>query len=196
MKVYFYSKEKVIETERKKIQQTVVDDFYKNGVLVLSNFMAPTTDSQLSFVNMDGLVIEGADVVSEVGYLIAKALSQKKPILYLLPKGTVLPDQLRDLTNDNNLKKFFILKFYNLKNINNLLLEFIDIIETGELRKEVPTIKFTLRFTPRAERYLRWKTHNTKVSKADFLRNLIDASINSDENYQKNLRSQRKTDNK
>jgi len=196
MKVYFYSKEKVIETERKKIQQTVVDDFYKNGVLVLSNFMAPTTDSQLSFVNMDGLVIEGADVVSEVGYLIAKALSRKKPILYLLPKGTVLPDQLRDLTNDNNLKKFFILKFYNLKNINNLLLEFIDIIETGELRKEVPTIKFTLRFTPRAERYLRWKTHNTKVSKADFLRNLIDASINSDENYQKNLRSQRKTDNK
>ena len=76
------------------------------------------------------------------------------------------------------------------------MLEFIDIIETGELRKEVPTIKFTLRFTPRAERYLRWKTHNTKVSKADFLRNLIDASINSDENYQKNLRSQRKTDNK
>ena len=191
MKVYFYSKEKVSDLERKQIQEKIVESLYKNGVLALSNFLPPTTDSQLSFSNMDGLIIEGDDVVSDVGYLIAKALSQKKPILYLLPKGTALPDQIRDLINDENLKKNFILKFYNLKTINSLLLEFIDIIETGELRKEVSTIKFTLRFTPRAERYLRWRTHNTKVSKADLLRGLIDETIKNDEKYQKNLRSQR-----
>ena len=57
-------------------------------------------------------------------------------------------------------------------------------MEKGE-GKETPTIKFTLRITPRIERFLHWKTHNTKVSKADFLRELIERLIDQDEDYQR-----------
>jgi len=193
MKIYFYTKKDLAKPERQNAQQRIMDYFYKNGVMVLSNLSGRAVeDSQLNFNNMDGLAVEGPEVVTEVGYLIATALAQKKPILYLLPKGTPLPDQLRNLLNDKNLKKLFILKFYSEKSLDNLLLDFIDIIETGELRREVPTIKFTLRFTPRVERYLRWKSIKSKLSKADILRKLVDEAIKNDETYQSHLRRQRK----
>lgn len=197
MKVYFYTKILDEKPERNKAHEQIIDYFYKNGVMVLSNISERKYETaQLGFENMDGLVIEGPEVVSEVGYLIALALAQQKLILYLLPKGTPLPDQIRDLINDKNLKKLFLLKFYSDKILDSLLLDFIDIIETGELRREVPTIKFTLRFTPRVERYLRWKSMKTKLSKADFLRKLVDESIKNDETYQSHLRRQRKDEEK
>ncbi len=193
MKIYLYSKKDAETPEREKIQERLMDYFHNNGVMVISNLSGRTyEDSQLSFANMDGLVIEGGDVAAEVGYLIALALAQRKPILYLLNKGKAIPDQIRSLKDDKNLKKLFIIKFYSERSLDNDLLDFIDIIETGELRREVPTIKFTLRFTPRVERYLRWKSMKTKISKANILRELVDGAIKGDETYQSHLRRQRK----
>jgi len=193
MKIYFYSQKDGVEPIRKNFHDKLMEYFHINGVLVISNILGKNyDDSQLSFANMDGLVIEGSDVASEVGYLIAMALAQKKPILYLLPKGKAIPDQVRVLKDDKNLKKLFLLNFYFEKNFESLLLDFIDIIETGELRREVPTIKFTLRFTPRVERFLRWKSQRTKLSKADFLRKLVDDAIQKDETYQSFLRKGKK----
>jgi len=191
MKVYFYSQKDNVEPVRKKFHDRLMEYFHNNGVLVISNLLGKNyEDSQLSFANMDGLVIEGSDIASEVGYLIAMALVQKKPILFLLPKGKAMPDQIRGLKDDKNLKKLFLLNFYSDKNFEDLLLDFIDIIETGELRREVPTIKFTLRFTPRVERFLRWKSNKVKLSKADLLRKLVDEAIKNDETYQTHLRKQ------
>ena len=191
MKVYFYSQKDNVEPVRKKFHDRLMEYFHNNGVLVISNLLGKNyEDSQLSFANMDGLVIEGSDIASEVGYLIAMALAQKKPILFLLPKGKAMPDQIRGLKDDKNLKKLFLLNFYSDKNFEDLLLDFIDIIETGELRREVPTIKFTLRFTPRVERFLRWKSNKVKLSKADLLRKLVDEAIKNDETYQTHLRKQ------
>src|SRR3989339_41930 len=194
MKIYFYSTKEQVEPARKKFHDRLMEYFHNNGVLVISNLLGKNDDdSQLSFANMDGLVIEGSDVASDVGYLIALALAQKKPILFLLPKGKAIPDQIRGLKDDKNLKKLFLLNFYSDKNFEDLLLDFIDIIETGELRREVPTIKFTLRFTPRVERFLRWKSNKVKLSKADLLRKLVDEAIKADETYQSHLRKQSKT---
>jgi predicted HicB family RNase H-like nuclease len=52
----------------------------------------------------------------------------------------------------------------------------------------VPTIKFTLRFTPRASRYINWKSKQKKISKADYLRKTLDEQILADEEYQGFLR--------
>lgn len=67
-------------------------------------------------------------------------------------------------------------------------------IETGELRREVPTIKFTLRFTPRSSRYIAWKAKQKKYSKADYLRRIIDDQIQKDDEYQNFLRRPRDDD--
>jgi len=189
MKVYFYSQKEKNNEEQPEAHEQIFKFFKDNGVMILSNLLiAKPEQANLSFDKMDGLVIEGQESVKEAGYLIAQALAQGKPILYFLPKGSRLPEQLKSLQENTKLKKVFLLRHYSLKTLPNFLIDFIDIIETGELRREVPTVKFTLRFTPRSDRYLSWKSKKKKISKADYLRKLIDEQILSDQEYQTHLR--------
>jgi len=192
MKVYFFTKRESKNDGLNEIAARVLKFFKDNGVLILSNLVERKGETaQLSFENMNGLIVEGSESVTEAGYLIALSLAQEKPILYLLPRGEVLPDQLRTLLENKKLKKFFNLQYYNQKNLENVLADFIEIIETGELRREAPTIKFTLRFTPRTDRYLNWQSKRTKLAKADYLRKMIDEKIISDQEYQGFLRRPR-----
>lgn len=192
MKVYFFTKRESKTEGLNEIAARVLKFFKDNGVLILSNLVERKHENeQLAFNNMDGLIVEGSESVAEAGYLIALSLAQEKPILYLLPRGEVLPDQLRTLLENKKLKKFFNLQYYNQRNLESVLADFIEIIETGELRREAPTIKFTLRFTPRTDRYLTWQSKKTKLAKADYLRKIIDEKIASDEEYQGFLRRPR-----
>jgi len=68
--------------------------------------------------------------------------------------------------------------------LESVIVDFLHTVEKGEGR-ELPTIKFTLRVTTRIERYLHWKTNNTKITKADFLRELIENLIDKDQDYQR-----------
>ncbi len=188
MKIYFFSKQENSPSQA-QTHRAMLKFFKDNGLTVLSNLLDLSQDhAHLSFENMQGLVIEGGSSVSESGYLIALALTQQKPILYLLPKGVSLPDQLKSLQENGKLKKLLLLRYYSDRTLFNHLVDFIDLIETGELRREVPTVKFTLRFTPRADRYITWKSRQQKLAKADYLRKLIDREIQSDEGYQSQLR--------
>jgi len=191
MKVYFYSKPEPEKESQAENHLKIFEFFRENGVDVVSNLRKRPDDDELSFEKMEGLVIEGSKSAPEAGYLIATALSQEKPVLYLLPKGSIIPDQLRLLMNNKKFKKIFLLNFYGQKTLNNFLIDFIDIIETGELRRQVPTIKFTLRFTPRADRYMTWLSRKKNISKADLLRKMIDEDIKNDEEYQGHLRRPR-----
>lgn len=189
MKIYFFAKNEKNEEKLDVCHQRVIKFFINNGVTTLSNLTPRRADQlQMAFEDMNGLVVEGRGAVQEVGYLVALALAQKKPILYLLPKGADLPDQLRSLKDDKMVKRLFLLKYYTEKTLEGFLVDFLDLIETGELRREVPTIKFTLRFTPRASRYITWKSQQTKLPKADYLRKFIDEQILSDQEYQNTLR--------
>lgn len=51
--------------------------------------------------------------------------------------------------------------------------------------EEKADIKFTLRITPKIEKYLSWKTQNTDLTKADYLREMIDKDLTSDEDFKK-----------
>ncbi|MFA6215897.1 MAG: hypothetical protein WC768_05000, partial [Patescibacteria group bacterium] len=121
------------------------------------------------------------------GYLIAIALTHHKPILYLCEKGKLINKNLLQLQKDKNTAKFLCLQYYAEKKIEEVVLDFLHQVEKGEGR-QLPTIKFTLRITSRIERYLYWKTHNTKISKADFLRERIEDLIDQDDDYQKFVR--------
>ena len=133
---------------------------------------------------MDALIIEGTRPLSESGYLIAIALAHHKPILYLSEKGKLISKNLLHLQKDKETAKFLSLEYYTENNLEKIVLDFLQTVEKGEGR-EAPTIKFTLRLTSRIERYLYWKTHNTKISKADFLRELIEGLIDKDDEYQR-----------
>jgi len=195
MKIYFYSKKEEGGAEQQAAHEMIFKFLNDNGLIVFSNLLGKVgAEQQVSLENMNGLIIEGKGSAAEAGYLIALSLSQNRPLLYLLPKGRELPEQLRPLLNNDKLKKLFLFKYYSNRVLWNILVDYLDIIETGELRREAPTVKFTLRFTPRVDRYLNWKSKKIKISKADFLRKLVDDLIKSDEEYQNQLRKGKKVD--
>ena len=195
MKIYFYSKKEEGGAEQQAAHEMIFKFLNDNGLTVFSNLLDRAgLEPQISLENMNGLIIEGKGSAAEAGYLIALSLSQNRPLLYLLPKGRELPEQLRPLLNNDKLKKLFLFKYYSNRVLWNILVDYLDIIETGELRREAPIVKFTLRFTPRVDRYLNWKSKKIKISKADFLRKLVDDLIKSDEEYQSQLRKGKKVE--
>ena len=199
MKVYFTADNQAEQDLQERFSR-IVDIMNSVGVLVMSNLAQKNISGfssqdlekigqtgEMLLERMDALIIEGSRPIPESGYLIAIALAHKKPILYLLEEGKKANKNLLHLQNDKNTVKFLKLKNYTEESLEKVLIDFLRVAERGE-GKESPTIKFTLRVTPRIERYLRWKTSNSKLSKADYLREMIDDIIDSDDDYQKFIR--------
>jgi hypothetical protein len=160
------------------------------GVIVFTGNEKTNITNTLSFERLDGLVIGGGIKNKDAGYLIALSISQKKPILYLLAKGQPIPDELLFIKNNKAVAKFLIVKYYSSENIKSKVADFLDLIENGDARWDSPTVKFTLRITPRIERYLRWKTAISGKTKADWLRShIVKEIITSDTDYQNFLKS-------
>lgn len=198
MRVYFAADNQAEEKFQKRFSK-IIDILTNTGVLVMSNlidknitgFSSQDLDKMDAsgeglLEKMDALIIEGSRPLAESGYMIAIALAHKKPILYLSDKSKQINQNLMHLKKDRGTAKLLKLEYYTDVTLEKVILAFLQKAEKGESR-QAPNIKFTLRITPRIERYLHWKTHNTKISKADFLRELIDKLIDDDKNYLKHL---------
>lgn len=202
MRVYFTADNQAEEKLQRRFSQ-IIEVLSSAGVLVMSN-LADKNITGLSahdmeriqesgealLERMDALIIEGTKPLAESAYLIAVALAHKKPILYLSEKGKPINKNLLHLKKDKNTGQFLFLESYANDSVEKVLVEFLQSVEKGSGR-EAPNIKFTLRITPRIERYLHWKTHNTKISKADFLREMIERLIDEDEGYLKFIKKQK-----
>ncbi|MBN1779302.1 MAG: hypothetical protein JW816_03725 [Candidatus Buchananbacteria bacterium] len=196
MRLYFAAPTKAPTSLEKQFAR-IVDLFYSAGVTVLSNRqeknVSDLTNQDLEKMEstgenmieaIDGIVIEGTKFLPESGYLIAIGLAHKKPILFLTQSAKTIDKNLLEIKKEPTAAKLLNLKTYTQKNLDENLLEFLQQIEQGD-SGEKATIKFTLRMTKKIERYLQWKTHNTKLSKADYLREVIEKIINQDQDFQK-----------
>jgi len=131
---------------------------------------------------MDCIIIEASKPDQEIGYLLAYAISQKKPLLYIYQKGT--PEKVaRGYLTKKNTPYFIRMASYTAKDLEQIVLQFIDEVGMGKGIKEKPTIKFTLRITSQMERYLDWKSKRKKVTKADFLRKILEEMIDQDNDF-------------
>ena len=171
-----------------------VSIFKEAGVLVVTNIdevqAADFSEKELKRLKMtgenmldkmDAYVIEASYPDPQIGYLLAYAMFQKKPALYLVKKGTKVGPQLKRLPDN------IVIREYETENIKEELIGFIRNLEKG-FGESVANIKFTLRITPQIERYLTWKAKRKKLSKADFLRERISEDIiANDEEYKKYL---------
>lgn len=194
MRVYFTADESADEKLQKRFSE-LIGVLTNAGVLVMSNladkniagFSSTDLDKleqtgEAMLEKMDALIIEGTKPLAESGYLIALSLAHKKPILYLSDKTKPINKNLFHLKKDKNTGKLLNLEYYTEKTLEKVILDFLQGVAQGT-DKQVPNIKFTLRITPRIEKYLHWKTHNTKISKADFLREKIEKMIDDDQDY-------------
>ena len=196
MRVYFAADNSAEEKLQKRFAK-IIDLLTNAGILVMSNLVSSNVSGFSSqdlekmdqsgeglLEKMDALIIEGSKSFSESGYMIAIALAHKKPILYLSDKTKPISENLLQLKKSSATGKLLQLEYYTDATLEKAVQDFLQKAEKGDGIQN-PNIKFTLRITPRIERYLHWKTHNTKVSKADFLRELIEQLIADDKNYLK-----------
>lgn len=196
MKVYWYAPETESTAARERCA-LIAQILGRSGVEVISKDQRveeafPDTYRQVerrgeSFLDyVDACIIEGSEQDAEVGYLLAYAVAQKKPALLLVARGASARNPLA--TFGRQIPKNLRLVFYDARSAEKILLSFLGAL--GQLAyQEVPSIKFTLRITPKIEQYLHWKTHNTETTKADFLRKVIlDDIIAQDEAFQRFLK--------
>lgn len=148
-------------------------------VQVSAELMAESKEYDVPLLErMNAFIIEGTTSDPEVGFLLAHAIALKKPTLYVYRRGTV--PQIFSRLSQRELPSFVRVVAYDDEKLAGLVLSFLKSIE-GVAMREVPRIKFTLRVTNSIEEYLHFKTHNTKLSKADYLREQIEHQMEQDE---------------
>lgn len=184
MRAYFF--QPAISNNNLSDQYGRIAEVLRNaGVFVVSSSNENNTDfrkedleamqqsGEILLDKMDCFVIEASQPDQEIGYLLAYAISQKKPLLYLYHKNT--PDRVsHGYLTKKNTPEFVCMEEYSRESLEQVLMNFIDDVSSGKGLKQRPTIKFTLRITPRMERYLEQKAKRSKKTKADYLRDLID----------------------
>ncbi|MDZ7798229.1 MAG: hypothetical protein U5L76_01275 [Patescibacteria group bacterium] len=194
MKVYFFSP-KTSQNKLSKNQDIIIKTLRRAGVDLYTNLKERSLPSDLAAVQklggmvldeMQALIIGGSQKSPDIGYLLAMSISQKKPALYLYEKGSGSQDVLKYLSK-KNIPKTLQIKNYQKKNLEKIIVDFLNSLK-GKKVKEMPRIKFTLRITPSIEKYLHYKTHNTKKSKADFLREYVEKMMEIDDDFQDFLR--------
>lgn len=137
---------------------------------------------------MDAVVIEATESDSRVGYLLAYAVARQKPTLFLYHKRSGQPELLT-LLDKRAAPKTLVIKGFLSDNLDEVLQNFLRGFKELEVTEQ-PTVKFTLRLTKTMEKYLSYKTHNTETTKADWLRDEIDAKMKKDEAFWKWLKRQ------
>lgn len=137
---------------------------------------------------VDAIVLEGSTSDAQVGYLLAYAISTGKPCLYLYERrGTAQLFQHLKLTQ---IPRTVSAVRYTHANLASSIHRFLGTVSGVEIR-EAPRIKFTLRITKTIEQYLAFKTANTSLTKADWLRSEIERLMRDDPKFRDFLRSLR-----
>ena len=188
MRIYFFAS-KSKEQKFHKRYEKIYNSLRKSGCLVATNLQDNKNffdkkemteiekSGQMPLEKIDALIIEGSTPSSEIGYLVAFALTHKKAILYFLEEGMRIDQNLKQLEKDQNITKYLHINHYTDKTIYSQLYDFLNHVNKRGIIREYPSLKFTLRITPTLERYLDWKSKKLKITKADFLRNVIEKKV-------------------
>lgn len=122
----------------------------------------------------DALIIELTTPSTELGFIIADALTHRKPVLALISKAT---KNEVDSFFGNSSARFLLTKKYTDASLVSDIEEFLSFAGA-----KVDT-KFILIITPEIDSYLRWKAKEEGVRKAEVVRKAIDELISRDKNY-------------
>lgn len=172
-----------------KIYKQLKDILSQNGNVVdFSYFDTTTADdagnlegsykkNQRLIKNADVVVAETTDFSSGIGYLIAKALNDKKPVLALYNK--TLGDKPSNIIKASSVSKLLTFEEYNEEGLSQSVKKFLN-----KVRKLLDT-KFILIISPEIDRYLQWAADFKRMHKAQIVRNAVEEMIGKDTEYKK-----------
>lgn len=135
---------------------------------------------------VDAIVLEGSTSDAQVGYLLAYAITTGKPCLYLYERRGQA--QLFRHLKPAQIPRTVTATRYTRADLAGTIHRFLATVSGVEIR-ESPRIKFTLRITKTIEQYLAFKTANTNLTKADWLRGEIERLMREDPKFREFLKS-------
>lgn len=194
MRIYYFVSE---GTSQQGAKQQIYQSLAKRKVEVFSNAESFNTGKishqekrrleetgEFLIGKMQAVIIEASEFSSEVGYVLALAMSRRVRVLYLHEKGSKTNPALAAILDASQAKKLVTVMPYDAGALPELVEGFVRKFDTAA-RREKPTLKFTLRITPRLARYLDWKSQKEGKSKADYLReDILEEIMDSDDSYQ------------
>lgn len=195
MKVYFnaslagkknnLSEYKKIITILKKLGHEAIADHVMNRDSERVNQQTKENHSQdfqqarTNIQQSDVMIVEGSYPSIGVGLLLGIALDMYKPVLILYlstPHGLLLGDPNRLLTIMQYSKKEEKVLISKIKSFMN------------RSKNKILKLRFNLMISYNQNHYLEWITVKNRISKAEFIRNLIDGKTTTDLEYQKSAR--------
>jgi hypothetical protein len=138
---------------------------------------------QFFLQEVDLLIIETTQPTQEMQFIIAQALLTQKPTLCLYAKNyppRELLNFIKQQPQPRSIKTFSYVSQSLPAAVRRFLRMHSD--NTND-RDDFATIKYTLRLTPRVDRYLQWRADATHESKADVIRSLLLDLAQSDTTY-------------
>lgn len=179
MLVYFYSQAK------NEISRAILQYLNKAQVSTFSN-LDTKKKQEISLSQADALVIYDENLAETSSYFIALAISENKPILFLTNTKGSKSKNLQTLREDKNFKNKVEIFICNLQNFSIVLLNFLQKLDQNSGR-DIINLKYTLRISSKMSDYLAWKAKMLSMPKADWLRTLINDTLQKDLEYKKFL---------
>jgi len=135
----------------------------------------------------DLILVEASYASSGLGYDIALALQEKKPVLVFY-NMSINKDDVRHIKNvpvdlKGNKNRYLILKEYDTANFEKLL----DIAIADA--KALTDTKFILIIPPEIDRYLEWNVKEKGISKAEITRKAVEEKMANDKEYSEYTKS-------
>ena len=137
-----------------------------------------------SIKKSDFIVIETSVQASIIGFLMSTAINEKKPILALSDEK--LGKDSESFWNYAIKNKLLSCKTYSLKNINEVIAEFLNSV------KKIIDTKFILIISPEIDSYLEWASDNRRMHKAQVVRRAVEEIMSLDKEYKKFITSTKK----
>jgi hypothetical protein len=133
----------------------------------------------------DFVVAETTISSSGLGFIIASALNEKKPVL-ALSKHNGNGKAALNLKANTSRSKLLTCKEYSPEQLDALLDDFL-----GAVKKILDT-KFILIISPEIDGYLQWASDNRRMHKAQVVRRAVEEVMRNDKEYKKHLSSEKR----
>lgn len=180
--------------ERRKIVEEVLRP-YRASIVDSSMRDPKQSQSVLPMRSVHGFVLDSRCDQSELAYVLAFAVVQKKPVFYIASAKADMTD-LYEFLGKDRIPESIIVDDGMLDGLHQRVQKFVDKHVVAQASgDDVASLKFTLRITPKLDRFLQSQIKNTTISKADYMRNLVVREMEKEEKdkqSKKNLKTTRK----
>lgn len=137
-----------------------------------------------SLKKIDFVVVEATSPANGIGFLIATAINEKKPVLTLVDNKT--KEKREAFWNFASKSKLLTFNEYDLKSVAEVISQF-----NNSVKKVIDT-KFILIISPEIDNYLQWASDNRRMHKAQVVRRAVEEVMRNDKEYRKHAVSQKK----